>query len=198
MKKKSEAYLKAEAYRDAMNKGCQKILAKDLSCVVYLYDSAKGQPVAVGYRGRALKPAINYRYSSEAVRAERVADWMGSVMDAAAAGPRKAKPRDFEVGDVLRCSWGYEQTNIDYFQVIRLVGKQSVEIRKISASREYDGQDYGSCVPNLNDFTEEAMIKKADGDRVKIYSFASAYKMEPIVNVAGAKAYGSSSWSAYY
>jgi len=136
MKKKSEAYLKSERQRDARHVGHQKILAKDLSCVVYLKENVAGQPVAVGYRGRALKPAINYRYSSVQSRAKSVSDWMSAQMEKSAAGPRKAEPRDFEVGDVLRCSWGYEQTNIDYYQVVRLVGKQSVEIQEIASERK--------------------------------------------------------------
>lgn len=33
-----------------------------------------------------------------------------------------------KIGDVFACSWGYEQTQTDFFQVIKLVGKQSVRI----------------------------------------------------------------------
>ena len=35
------------------------------------------------------------------------------------------------VGDIFKVSWGYEQTNIDYYQYISITGKRSVEIRKI-------------------------------------------------------------------
>lgn len=36
-----------------------------------------------------------------------------------------------KVGDILYSSWGYDQTNISWYQVTQLVGKQSVKIRKI-------------------------------------------------------------------
>ena len=36
-----------------------------------------------------------------------------------------------KVGDVFSCSWGYDQTNVDFFQVIKIVGKNSVRIREV-------------------------------------------------------------------
>ena len=37
-----------------------------------------------------------------------------------------------KVGDLFYITWGYEQTNNDFFQVVALVGKQSVRIRQVS------------------------------------------------------------------
>ncbi len=34
-------------------------------------------------------------------------------------------------GDILKVSWGYEQTNIDYYRAISMTGKRSIELRKI-------------------------------------------------------------------
>lgn len=36
-----------------------------------------------------------------------------------------------KVGDVFSCSWGWEQTNVDFFQVISIVGKNSVRLRQV-------------------------------------------------------------------
>lgn len=33
-----------------------------------------------------------------------------------------------KVGDIFHTSWGYEQTNNDFFQVVEVVGKQSVKV----------------------------------------------------------------------
>ena len=35
------------------------------------------------------------------------------------------------VGDVFSASWGYDQTNVDFFQVIALVGAESVRVREV-------------------------------------------------------------------
>ena len=37
-----------------------------------------------------------------------------------------------KVGDIFKSSWGYEQTNVDFFQVVELVGSCSVRIREVS------------------------------------------------------------------
>ena len=36
-----------------------------------------------------------------------------------------------KVGDIFSASWGYEQTNVDFFQVIALVGESSVRVREV-------------------------------------------------------------------
>ncbi len=36
-----------------------------------------------------------------------------------------------KVGDLFCASWGYEQTNVDFFQVIALVGETSVRVREV-------------------------------------------------------------------
>ena len=56
-----------------------------------------------------------------------------------------------KVGDFFSASWGYEQTNVDFFQVVALVGESSVRVREVypkmieetgisgmSADRTYD------------------------------------------------------------
>ena len=37
-----------------------------------------------------------------------------------------------KVGDICSASWGYEQTNNDFFQVIALVGEKSVRVREVN------------------------------------------------------------------
>lgn len=37
------------------------------------------------------------------------------------------------VGDLFYCSWGYEQTNIDYFQVVALKGAHTAILRRIAS-----------------------------------------------------------------
>lgn len=36
-----------------------------------------------------------------------------------------------KVGDLFECSWGYEQTNVDFFQVVELVGTSSVRVVEV-------------------------------------------------------------------
>lgn len=47
-----------------------------------------------------------------------------------AAEPKKNK-FGVKVGDFFSASWGYEQTNVDFFQVVELVGECSVRVKEV-------------------------------------------------------------------
>ncbi len=58
------------------------------------------------------------------------------------------------VGQVLHTSWGYDQTNIEYYQVTG-IGKMSITIREIAQSCEEDSFMSGMTVPQVNQFSGE-------------------------------------------
>ena len=43
----------------------------------------------------------------------------------------KANKFGVKVGDVFSMSWGYEQTNVDFFQVVKVCGESSVRVREV-------------------------------------------------------------------
>ena len=166
MKIKSAAYKKADLYRDQMNGSRQKIEASDFSSVAYYHTNSHGQICAIAYKGRAKKPAFHRSYSTEDVRSQKVLEWMESVATTKRTYSRK--PRALEVDDVLRSSWGYDQTNIDYYKVLELKGKCQVVIVEIGQIIEQTGDMQGECIPDLDSIKGEPMTKTADGDRVNI------------------------------
>lgn len=100
-----------------------------------------------------------------------------------------------------RSSWGYDQTNIDYYEVTKLIGKTMVEIREIGAESVSDNGPAmtGSCVPRPGHYIGEPMRKTVstyDGQSVRIASYASAYKIET-QEVGGVKVYPVDHWTAY-
>lgn len=69
------------------------------------------------------------------------------------------------IGDIFASSWGYEQTNVNFYQVISLHGKKTVTVRKIRGNYEYSAAMSGEVKPVINDFTGEPLRR-----RVKDYS----------------------------
>ena len=41
--------------------------------------------------------------------------------------------KNVKIGDIFYSSWGYDQTNIDYYMVTKIIGKTFVEIQKIES-----------------------------------------------------------------
>jgi hypothetical protein len=188
----SKAMEKMDKFRDQLHESQKKIMADDYSCVVYLYRDRLDRPCAIGYRGRAMKRAFTYYYTSDQRRDESIREWMDSVIESK-NNRTPIEKRKLFVGDVLYSSWGYEQTNVDYYLVIELIGKASVMIVEIGQHRTYEGQDCGRCTPDTSKIIGEPMKKRVNGFRVKIDNCASASK----VNTVDGK-YESTYWSSYY
>lgn len=154
--------------------------------------NASGRPQAVGYFGNAQRPSFNYSFRSteqmETYLAERVESGKASLaLRSARKAERRAKlaePNPLAVGDVLLNSWGYEQTNADFYQVTALVGKRSVKIRRIASQSVPGTQGFMSemvkPVPGAFLEKEPVLMKRVDeSGRVRIESYASAGKFDP-------------------
>lgn len=182
-------------------KAATRIADKTSDAVVYVYER-NGIPYAAAFHGKAAKPDWHFRFRSVEARTKRIAEHFAGrksslEFKAGLKAERKAKGHGLAVGDILRSSWGYDQTNIDYYEVTAIIGRTMVEIRKIGAESVATGWERGQCVPLPGNYIGEPMRKIAKNGCVKIESFARAYKMTPESEVAGVKVYGSSSWSSY-
>lgn len=101
-----------------------------------------------------------------------------------------------KVGDIFYMSWGYEQTNVDFFRVKALRGKTQVILQEVnlemtqdkcvsgmSADRKYNSKNYSlvknSCFVKDN---ENGIVKKVLGTKEEPYinmtSYANAYKYD--------------------
>lgn len=157
---------------------------------------------ALGFWGSSAKASFYNRFRSYGERDAHIDEFFKraeawSVRQAASKAERVAAPRGLELGDVLRSTWGYEQTNVDYYEVTRLVGDKMVEIREIGQEREETQWLAGRCVPVPGKFIGEPMVRVAKNGSVKVRSFASAYKIDGKDVGGGKKVYSSTYWSAY-
>lgn len=177
----------------------RKFADRQSTAVLYAYER-DGKLLLMGFSGKRQKPDFHFHYGTSAERREaKGREFFASVRRSEAfrmeqREKRKAQGHELKVGSILRCSWGYDQTNIDYFEVTRLIGAKMVEIREIE--QDSVGSWTGKCVPLPGAFRGKPMRKLAQGNSVKIYSFAHAYLVEPEMK-GGVPVYGSSNWTAY-
>ncbi|EDJ7683689.1 hypothetical protein CH200_21630 [Salmonella enterica subsp. enterica serovar Kentucky] len=87
------------------------------------------------------------------------------------------------VGDVFASSWGYEQTNVNFYQVVSTHGKKTVTVREIRAATHLTDSMVGYKIPVLDDFTGECLKRQVkvclDELAIKIEDFETAYKTAP-------------------
>ena len=90
------------------------------------------------------------------------------------------------VGEIFVCSWGYGQTNIDYYKIIEVLNK-SVVIAPIGQTRNYTGNMQGECVPDPTKVGTKRMTKRINSYNnnvcLKINSFSTAFKWNGKTNI---------------
>jgi hypothetical protein len=183
-------------------KGSIKIADKKSTAVAYIYER-NGKVYGMVFVGKQQKPLWHYRFRDAADRAKRIA---GQFSTTAASEKQRTEYREasrakdkaavFKVGDVFRHSWGYEQTNVDYYQVVGVKGRYAT-VRQINSEGNEEGFMSGKCVPVLGSFKgEEKRCLMKDG-RITVDSYgAQAYFVEPTM-VAGMPIYPGSYYSYY-
>lgn len=70
--------------------------------------------------------------------------------------PEKAMPK---VGDIFRNSWGYDQTNVDWYQVVRVTAK-CVIMKEIGSKTMPTGMMCGESTPMPDEFIGPEIRKK--------------------------------------
>jgi hypothetical protein len=180
------------------------LIAKDERFGFEVWGKTDPRIVAIAFGGKRSKPDWHFQFQSMERLHQKISESLSGYMawqesKEKRAAQRKA-PHDVKVGDLFRCSWGYDQTNIDYFECTAVHGAM-IEIRAVAQEREETEFMQGKCVPMRGEYIGEPMRKRvsmAGGEpSVSIYSFASAYRLKPAATVLGAPVYGSDHWTAY-
>lgn len=122
----------------------------------------------MAYKGRQGKPAYHYSYTSEGDRDRAIARTVEQETtreDGKRA--RREAGHGLAVGDVVFTEWGYDQTNVDYFLVVRVPSPRSVVLRELESDRIEDGpmSMSGRAVPRLGEFVagSKELTRRAAG-----------------------------------
>jgi hypothetical protein len=129
-----------------------------IDAIAYTYTRA-GVPYALGYIAKQNRPAFHFRFRSEGRRAEHLDKFFADTLTAQQARERRkteaAEKRKaghgFQVGQVLYSSWGWEQTNIDFYEVVKAT-PGSITIRQLAQDIRETGFMSGPTVPRLGEY----------------------------------------------
>jgi hypothetical protein len=124
-------------------KGSIKLTPKGVDAAVYLYER-DGRVYALAFGGRRNKPDFHNRFTNAQHRERVVREYIKNAMKVAAYKTEQAEKRrgfqhSYKVGDVLSCSWGYDQTNVEFYQVTATT-PGTVTIREIAQDTVPDSQ----------------------------------------------------------
>ena len=91
----------------------------------------------------------------------------------------------FQVGDVLYCSWGWEQTNIDFYQVVSATAK-TIKVKKLKAVTLYNASAMTGLTQAVRDkFENDEILTRKPYNygewaiKIEYYSHATLWNGEP-------------------
>ena len=148
-----------------------------------------GEPCAVFFCGRRQKPDHRYRFRNEEERdvytkhyfeKRREHDDFKVEAKAKATKALGHAADKLKVGDVYSASWGYDQTNVDFYVITEILGRVTVMLQPLGydivKSHEDSGAEY--VVPALRNHKGRAMKKRVNaygGFSINSYIAASPW-----------------------
>jgi hypothetical protein len=138
-----------------------------LNYIIFLYTN-NNKPVLAIFGPRGYKPETHYNFRTEEQRADYLADQKKSIQRRHDESQRmlqqcNEEKKDFEVNKILVSSWGYEQTNIDFYIILERKN-DFITIQKIGENRIPSDKwcDRGTTTPNKDILIGEPFRKKID------------------------------------
>lgn len=119
--------------------------------IVYAY-TTNGRPHAVAYRGQRSQADWHYSFQSEERREEQIRSFF-AALDARAKAKadrtaERQQPHTLEPGNVIYNAWGYDQTNIDFYEITKC-SAHFVWLQRLSSHTTETGFMQGHAVPAI-------------------------------------------------
>jgi hypothetical protein len=175
-----------------------RVFAEDAACGFVAY--IDGVSLLAVFSGRRAKRDFYERHKGmEQVQARCDAAMKDCRERAARRRAIQSEARGVVVGDVLVSSWGYDQTNIDFYEVVALRGVQSALLRKIADERMEDATlgMQGTAAPTPGVFVGHPFSVRMRGDACTINGRYYARKLTPLATVDGVRLWPAQRWTAY-
>lgn len=138
----------------------------------YRYDThrnGKTFPTLLAYKGNQRKPIVHEAHTDTAKADEALSRLIQSQTEREAfMVSRRNTPHGLQVGDVLYASWGWEQTNVDFYEVTATPTERTAQVRKLKSeiTESEKLSMAGTIVPLLGQFDEGAApgVLRATGE----------------------------------
>lgn len=153
--------------------GSTEVTRDGLDAHVYTSVGPDGTGYAIAYKGNSKNHVWNYSFRRPEDREKKIKNFFNFVESinkdrADRREQRKAAVNPFKVGDMLHYSWGYDQTNAEFYQVVS-VTRKTATIRQIGSRRvEATSHDSETVVAVKDAFLEgdryKPMRKVVNGD----------------------------------
>ena len=152
---------------------------------IFEYENNGGILCAI-FEKRGNKPTYHYRFKNEAQRVDFIKRQKESA-DRDIINEQKRRQQAFNEsqkyvpGAILYDSWGYEQTNIDFYIILERVNN-TLTLQRIGEFREYSSSMSGTKTPDPSKLIDEPFKKRISKNgyvNIESYSCTKIYNGTP-------------------
>lgn len=198
-KKFQEARIKF--IKSVIHNGAQnlEVLEDSKEGLLITYCTAQNKPALIVWFKSRQKPHSWYRFDSEESRDTHIKRHVRDFnSQKELRKDNLSSNENIQIGDVFVASWGYEQTNIDFYEVTGKTGKSTLILREIAQERNSDSYLSGTCKPILGEFTGEPFKKRLNkSGYISFSSYKSANKVK-IQQIGSTIVIPEYNWSAWH
>ena len=120
------------------------------------------KPVAIVYSGKSARCEWYTSFGSRDAMTKAIERFFSAIITKRAELTRrrdlkKSFHTSLKPGDIVYTSWGYDQTNIDFYQVVEVVGRATVVIRQLDQTRTETGFMCGHTEPIPGSFRSDSV-----------------------------------------
>ena len=136
----------------------------------------------MAFSGKKSSPDFNYYYRTEEHRYNKVTSYLKRLEEIADSKAKKRKEKKeyqttLQVGDILQGSWGYDQTNQEFYQVVEKISGKMVKVRELCQQYVEGSQGFMSenVLPIKDSFKENSKPERklvGVGDRISYQCFS--------------------------
>lgn len=158
-----------------------------VNAIIYLFTNRTNQPAAIAYAGKSNKADFHYHFKTEDQRQQYCNAWMERIAQRQATRDahkairkeQASQPHHIKAGEIFYTSWGYEQTNVDFYQVISVTAHSVKLLELCQQDKEYPGMMSGYTMPCRNQFKNEKVITcRVTGENFRINGRYYAHKWD--------------------
>lgn len=135
----------------------------------------------LGYKGARWKYIFNSNEQRDRHILETVENQKHLIERELKELENKEKPHTLKEGSILVASWGYDQTNIDYYKVISATARRVTIVNLKNEVLRSDGFGGGVVVPSV-EVQDKEITRAVGGDnvvKIESYIFASPWDGKP-------------------
>lgn len=141
--------------------------------VAYVYRIKETAYGVIAYGGKRNSADFHFSYKTIEQAHEKIENWFSNLQaHRELMLTRRAEsfaPHAFVIGDIVTNSWGYDQTNVDWYRVVH-ASRNFVWLQPICANLEETGFMSGQSVPAIDTSSDDPAkwgFKEAKGEIMK-------------------------------